>query len=137
MPLPYLYATCMKRTDEHNAKIGQALRGRSKSDEHRARLRQAQRARRALEEATQPAEWSPERSRRAVINAVRSGRMERPAACTRDDSHAGPYEWDHHHPTDPYAWENRYVVQSLCRPCHVAVSTERRAGRGYTRKASA
>ena len=127
------------KTPEHRAKISAALRGRTKtpeqraalrgiakSPEHRAKLSAAKRGKLRIS----PEDWTPRHSVYSVANAVRRGMMPPPSQCVNDHTHQGPYQYDHFG-DPPYAPENRYVVQPLCVPCHVSISTSRRNGTGY------
>jgi hypothetical protein len=131
------------KTPEHRAKIAAAMKGRKHSAEARAKMAAAandrwqdpsERERLSsimINRTRVPAEdWTPTHSRAAIHNRVHRGLMPPAAHCSIDPSHDGPFHYDHCG-DPPYSPENRFVVQSVCAPCHAAISAERRAGSGY------
>lgn len=134
------------KTPEHRAKIAAALKGRKHSPEAIAKIAEAARQRWTDETQRQrqsaikmnvtkvpDEEWTPAHSRSAVHNRVNRGIMPPARHCAIDPSHGGPFHYDHCG-DPPYAKENRFVVQPLCVPCHVAISAERRGLDGYTNR---
>ena len=112
------------KSPEHAQKIALALRGKPKTVAHRKALSLSKIGKYGL------GPWTPEKSRSAQRRAVKRGELPPASRCLMDATHYGPFEYDHNG-DPPYAFENRFQVQSLCKPCHVAVEANRRAGRGY------
>lgn len=132
------------KTPEHRAKIRAAMTGRKRSEADRAAMAERmlatwadpdERARmiaafRKRKPRVSEADWTPQHSRNAVHSAVRSGTLPWADHCSTDPSHPGPFHYDHCG-DPPYSRDNRLVVQPLCSACHVELSKQRRAGRGY------
>lgn len=80
---------------------------------HRERTK-AQRRAYQREYSKRPHVRERERVRKALIDAVRAGKIERPKCCS-ECGNVGQVEGHHY---KGYAWEHRFIVDWICQKCH-------------------